>query len=604
LYTVTGALSASPRLSVSCHVIDLRTLLLKPAKGREPLTAVVAGSGQVTRCAVETRADLLFVLSAGLYRTLGTGSLASFLPYGNANDQTEQLLREHVMPRAGNVPVIAGILGHDPTRPLGERFQRLRALGVSGVVNWPAVGFVDGTLRALIEAEGLGVDAELDMLQQARAAGFSTFGFALQPEDVERLAPGADAFVLDLGLTRSVRDVQTKGDELRQAIARLNSMMRAAERSGPNRLCLAFGGPITEAEDVEQIFRHSGVHGFAGGSVFERIPVHDAVSSTIRRFKSVAAGRLARSEAHSFGDMIGCGSTMRQVFDLIRRAAPHDVNICIEGESGTGKELVATQLHRLSKRADQPFVTLNCGALPESLLESELFGHEKGAFTGAERRRPGKFELAHRGTLFLDEIGDLSPRGQVALLRVLQQREVIRVGGETPIPVDVRVFCASNRPLARLVEVGDFRADLYYRLNALTIELPPLRARPEDLPPLVEAVLAELRVRLGRPGLRLSMAFEEKLRQHAWPGNVRELQHVITQAALREEEPLLGGTFFIPQAARPERRSLDGFTDQFSTESRRTRAEQALRLANGNKSRAAATLGVTRKTFYAWLRET
>ncbi len=338
------------------------------------------------------------------------------------------------------------------------------------------------------------------------------------------------------------------------------------------------------------------MQGFAGGSVFERIPVQDAIGATIRRFKSVAASRFARTENVSLGEMIGSGTAMRQVFDLIRRAAPHDVNICIEGESGTGKELVATQLHRLSPRADRPFVTLNCGAMPESLLESELFGHEKGAFTGAERRRPGKFELAHRGTLFLDEIGDLSPRGQVALLRVLQQREVIRVGGETPFPVDVRVFCASNRPLAALVEAGEFRADLYYRLNALTVELPPLRRRREDLPLLVKAILASLTVRLSRPGLSLSPTFEDKLRRHAWPGNVRELQHVVTQAVLREDGPTLFGTFFDPQqTCRAEAAS--------SPPSLRSQAEQALRDAQGNKSRAAATLGVTRKTLYRWLRQ-
>ncbi len=408
--------------------------------------------------------------------------------------------------------------------------------------------------------------------------------------------------MLDLGLTRSVEDIHTKDDELRQAIVRLNQMLRTAANHAPGRPCLAFGGPITDAEDVEQIFHHTGIHGFAGGSVFERIPVENAVGATIRRFKSVAAGQQARTENVSFGDMIGCGPAMNQVFDLIRRVAPHDVNVCVEGESGTGKELVATQLHRLSRRADQPFVTLNCGALPESLLESELFGHEKGAFTGAERRRPGKFELAHHGTLFLDEIGDLSPRGQVALLRVLQQREVIRVGGETPFAVDVRVFCASNRPLAKLVDAGQFRADLYYRLSAMTIELPPLRERLEDLPPLIESVLAALRVRLNRPGLRLSPGFENLLRCHPWPGNVREFQHVISQAALREDGPVLSGAFF-ESRLRPRGSSLLVGISRTSSGSHRQLAEQAVQANDGNKSRAAAQLGITRKTLYQWLRE-
>jgi len=570
-------------------------LLIRAATAATPLTAVVAGSGLVTRCAVEAEADLIFVLNAGLYRTLGTGSLASFLPFGNANDQTERLLREQVLPRSESTPVIAGVLAHDPTLPMEERLARLQQMGVAGVVNWPAVGFVDGTFRQALEDEGLGVAAEVAMLHRARERGFATFGFALSPTDVRSLAPASDAFVLDLGLTRAIEDVRTKADELQHAIARLNVMRRIAEAAAPGRPCLVFGGPITDAADVEQVFRHSGVQGFAGGSVFERIPVQEAIGATIRRFKSVAAGRVARSDETAFGEMTGIGPAMRGVFDLIRQTAPHDVNVCIEGESGTGKELVATQLHRLSRRADQPFVTLNCGAMPESLLESELFGHEKGAFTGAERRRPGKFELAHRGTLFLDEIADLSPRGQVALLRVLQQREVIRVGGETPFPVDVRVLCASNRPLAILVESGEFRADLYYRLNALTIELPPLRRRLEDLPLLVRGILASLEVRLSRPGLDISPSFEHRLRQHAWPGNVRELQHVVTQAALREDGPMLIGAFFDARSGTVDAQS--------HAPSPRLRAERALREANGNKSRAAATLGVTRKTLYAWLRK-
>ncbi len=167
---------------------DLAKLLKRNATTGIPLTAVVAGSGLVTRCAVEAGADLLFVLNAGLYRTLGTGSLASFLPFGNANDQTEQLLREQVMPRSGGIPVVAGVLAGDPTLSTEERLARLRELGVAGVVNWPAVGFIDGTFRDVLEAEGLGLDAEAEMLHMARAQGFSTFGFTLRPDEVERLA--------------------------------------------------------------------------------------------------------------------------------------------------------------------------------------------------------------------------------------------------------------------------------------------------------------------------------------------------------------------------------------------------------------------------------
>jgi len=397
----------------------LRALLDRPRGSTDRLLAVVAGSGQIARCAAEAGADFLLVLSAGAYRTLGAGSLASFLAYGNANDQTEALLRKQILPVCGKLHVVAGVLAGDPTQPPAKRFARLRELGVAGVTNWPAVGFVDGTLRRAMEAEGAGVAGEVAMLQAAAAAGFATFGFALEPEAARAFAAaGIDALVLNLGLTREVEDVHERRDQLQQALVRLREMQEAARRTGRRPVTLAFGGPATTPADLEQILRHADVSGYAGGSVFERLPVRESVTATISHFKRAAAPGGSDAET-GLGDMVGRSERMRALFRLIERVAPRDVNIVIEGESGTGKELVASLLHRLSPRAPHAFVTLNCGAIAESLLESELFGHEKGAFTGAHRRRLGKFELAHRGTLFLDEIADLSPHAQVSLLRVL-----------------------------------------------------------------------------------------------------------------------------------------------------------------------------------------
>lgn len=301
------------------------------------------------------------------------------------------------------------------------------------------------------------------------------------------------------------------------------------------------------------------------------------------------------------GDMIGSSTPMRRVFDLIKRVAPRDVNIVIQGESGTGKELVATLLHKLSPRGTRAFVTLNCGAIAESLLESELFGHEKGAFTGAHRRRLGKFELAHRGTLFLDEIADLSPHAQVSLLRALQQREITRVGGEGAIPVDVRIVSASHQDLAERVAAGLFRADLYYRLNGLTMVIPPLRERPADLPLLAETILRRLCVQWNLPPRRISARFLERMTRHAWPGNVRELQHIIGQALLLEDSRVLDGIHFQVEP-HGEQRSSPPALENISV-SRRETAEHALQAANGNKSAAAARLGITRKTLYAWLQK-
>jgi DNA-binding NtrC family response regulator/predicted TIM-barrel enzyme len=579
--------------------------LVKTNPGRnQPVVAVVAGSGLVASCAVEAGADILMVLNAGLYRSLGAGSLAAFLPYGNANDQTETLLREQILPRAKGVPIVAGVFAADETVGLETRLRRLRGLGVEGVVNWPAIGFLDGRFREAVEEEGLGTRCEAKMLVLARSMGFVAFGFALTPQEVACfLEAGVEGLILDLGLTRDVADVRQRRDQLQTAIVRLNGMLAAAEREAPGRLCLAFGGPITTPEDLEQVFRYSEIHGFAGGSVFERLPVQSVLTSTVRRFKSVAIGRGENPDDSGLDALIGRSAAMQEVFQLIRQVAPYDVNVCIEGETGTGKELVAMQLHRLSNRASGPFITLNCGAIPETLLESELFGHEKGAFTSADRRRLGKFELAQGGTLFLDEIADLSPRGQVALLRAIQQREITRVGGDRSLAIDVRIIAASNQSLREAVRKNRFREDLYYRLNYITISVPPLRDRLGDLPLLARDILARLEIQLDRKRLGLSSSFHEKMSRHCWPGNVRELEHVLGQAALREERSILEGRHFTPfplQAEHDRRNALHD--DAQSPLDRKTRARQALAQMQGNKSRAAAALGITRKTLYAWLR--
>ncbi|MCA9090466.1 MAG: sigma 54-interacting transcriptional regulator [Planctomycetaceae bacterium] len=558
---------------------------------------VVPGSGLIVRAAVDAGADALIVLNAGVYRSLGTGSLAAFLPYGNANDQTEALLREHVLPRSAGLPIVAGVFAADPTLPLDDRLSRLKDLGVEGITNWPAMGFLDGATGAQLEADGLGSTLEAEMLARARELGFVTFGFALNVRDVERfLDVGVEGIILDVGLTHVSGDIRTKRDDLQQAISGLNQLSKAVERR-PECVKIAFGGPITTSEDLAEVFRHSSIHGFAGGSVFERLPVSEIVGATLRRFKSVAVSERGNSTSALQG-VIGRTPVMQRIFELIRRVAPQDITVCIEGESGTGKELVAAQLHRLSPRANHPFITLNCGAIPESLMESELFGHERGAFTGAERRRPGKFELANRGTLFLDEIADLSPRGQVALLRVLQEREVSRVGGDETIPVDVRILAASNRPLAGLVAAGAFRADLFYRLSTISIQLPPLRDRLDDIPLLIEAFLTDLRIRLNRDVLGVSPLFLDKLMYHDWPGNVRELGQVIHRCAILEDGAILeGGAFELcTDFSSPESSAAP------SPPSNHVLALHALRQANGNKSKAAAALNVTRKTFYRWLR--
>ncbi|MBN2495658.1 MAG: sigma-54-dependent Fis family transcriptional regulator [Deltaproteobacteria bacterium] len=236
-----------------------------------------------------------------------------------------------------------------------------------------------------------------------------------------------------------------------------------------------------------------------------------------------------------FSSMVGDSAAMQAVFETVRKVAPADSSVLITGESGTGKELVARALHDLSRRKARSFIRVNCGALAETLLESEMFGHEKGAFTGAGRRKMGRFELADGGTIFLDEIGEIGPALQLKLLRVLQEREFERVGGEETLSVDVRVIAATNQDLQVLVAEGRFRQDLYYRLHIVPIHLPSLRERPEDIAPLAQHFLEKLRARTGKRFQGISDEALEVLSSYRWPGNVRELENVLEQAMIFAE---------------------------------------------------------------------
>ncbi len=243
-----------------------------------------------------------------------------------------------------------------------------------------------------------------------------------------------------------------------------------------------------------------------------------------------ALSQEAPRRRYSLDNVVGHSKTMQRVFAEVHQAAPSRSTVLLRGESGTGKEEIARAIHYLSPRKEAPFIKVNCAALTESLLESELFGHEKGAFTGAVGERKGRFELAHGGTLFLDEVGDISPGFQAKLLRVLQEREFERVGGSRPVKVDVRLICATNRDLERMVQRGEYRADLYYRINVVSIFLPPLRERRDDIPPLVAHFLDRYNKENHRQ-LKVTPEAMQVLSNCYWPGNVRELQNCIERTA-------------------------------------------------------------------------
>ncbi len=303
-------------------------------------------------------------------------------------------------------------------------------------------------------------------------------------------------------------------------------------------------------------------------------------------------------------ELLGQSAAMRHVLEAIETVAPNDTTVLITGESGTGKELVARALHAASPRRFHPLVAIHCGALTETLLESELFGHEKGAFTGAQYRKKGKFEVAEGGTVFLDEIGDISLKTQTDLLRVLQEREIVRVGGNQPIKVDFRCVAATNRDLKAMVEDGRFRPDLYYRLNVFNIHLPPLRDRREDIPLLVQHFVDKFAAAMNRKIARVSPEALRLLEQERWPGNVRELENAIERAmVVAQGSELRPGDFLLaPPLPRPAAGA------QALEEVEKVHILHVLDECHGNQSRAAELLGIDRVTLhhrlkrYGWTR--
>lgn len=296
-------------------------------------------------------------------------------------------------------------------------------------------------------------------------------------------------------------------------------------------------------------------------------------------------------------ELIFLGPAMEQVRLMVREVAPTTASVLLSGASGTGKEVLARVIHAWSPRRDQPFVAVNCAALVESLLESELFGHERGAFTGAVAARKGRFELADGGTLFLDEVGEIAPSVQVKLLRVLQERVVERVGGMSPVPVDVRVIAATNRDLKALVAEGKFREDLFYRLNVFPLRLPRLAERVDAILPLANFFRSKFAARFGKKVDLFSDAAQEELRRYPWPGNIRELQNVVERAVILARVEIDPGHLNLEAGrdCRPGGGELKGVE--------REAIERVLREAAGNRRKAAATLGISLRTLQYRLKE-
>ncbi len=392
---------------------------------------------------------------------------------------------------------------------------------------------------------------------------------------------------LDLGLPPSVDDV-TEGLATLEQLLALDPLTKIVVVTGNSER-------VNALKAVEM-----------GAYDFIPKPIHiEALRIVLERAEYLAAlerDNKALMEKRAQGpieEFLGTSEAMQKVFDLIRRVANTNVSVLVLGESGTGKELAARAIHRQSSRRQGPFVAINCGAIPETLLESELFGHEKGAFTGAHTQRKGRIEMAHGGTLFLDEIGELSPPLQVKLLRFLQNNQVERVGGRETVDIDVRVVAATNLDLRKAMHEGKFREDLYYRLCGVEISIPPLRDRGSDVVLLAQAFLGRFSAEARKKITGFSRQAQQTIESYHWPGNVRELENRIQRAVIMAEGRQITSGDLELEAAAP------GYAGKSLREAREVLERQMIKAAlsrhKGNITRAAQELGLTRPTLYEFL---
>jgi two-component system response regulator PilR (NtrC family) len=387
-------------------------------------------------------------------------------------------------------------------------------------------------------------------------------------------------------------------------------LLREAKRIAPDIVSIvmtAFASTDTAVEAL-RLGAADYVHKSPNAASELRLRVGRELERKRLQQENVLLKRALRS-SHQFSNIIGTSSPMLAVFQLVETIAPTSSTVLITGESGTGKELVARAIHVNSPRRERPFVALNCGALSETLLDSELFGHMRGAFTGADSNKKGLIEVAEKGTIFLDEIGEMSPVVQVKLLRVLQERKFRRLGGTEEIDADIRILAATNRDLSKMVAEGEFREDLFYRINVIPVRLPPLRERIDDIPLLAEHFVARFAAQMGKPITGISGSALARLKLHDWPGNIRELENAMERAVALEQSPTILIDSLPEQLTEHEAGPASGaastevFPDAgFDLERHVQHIEreyiaQALRRAGGVKVKAAELLGMSFRSF-------
>jgi len=530
----------------------------------------------------------------------GSGEVLSFHLVGAAGGERDAMIRE-----------LADVLGagreavrqRDRGRRRVERLERIIEISR----HWSQTQRTDDLLQQIAEASTQLLAAERASIFLWDQANRSLVGRpALGVEDNELRLPDDAGVVGQVVRTGEPRRVD-RDEAQREVDRRVDRKLGFQTR---NLLCVPLRSPRGDLFGAfEMLNKIGGDFTDEDQTALTELAAHAAIAleNTQQYERLLRVQRHLTEQAAERVRMIGECPVIESLRSTIARIADTDLALLIQGENGTGKEIVAQLIHYLSHRRDQPLVAVNCAALTETLLESELFGHEKGAFTDAHTARPGKFELAGGGTLFLDEIGDMSPGGQAKLLRVLEEKVVVRVGGSRPIHTDARVIAATNQNLARMVRERRFREDLFFRLNVVTLDLPPLRERGEDVLLLAEHFLDEFSVKARRKPLKLTAAARKRLLSHTWPGNIRELRNLMERLAyLAQGDTVEAEDLSFILAPDPASTAIFALDQTLNAATRRFQSEYVTRqiaAARGNMTAAAERLGLHRSNLYRKMRQ-
>jgi len=580
-------------------------------KNKEPIIGVSIGNGRSAKHAEYGGADMIATLNAGRFRMGGVASTASLLPFNNSNEYVFDFATKEVLPKIHDIPVLFGACAQDPLINHDEFIDKLIEVGFQGINNFPTVSIIDGAYREALEAEGEGFIHEVNLIRKANEKGMFTVAFAVTLEEAMMMANAdADVLCLHFGWTYVRQPPKDEIDSyVNNLIQRANVVFEEIKKIKPNIIPMIYGGAIVRNQDViKRFYKETDTVGYFGGSVFDTIPLEGSMAEATESFKNMNRLSLLEMEneklkkllkkREGIGSVLGNSSKVKELVTWIKKVSNHNANILIEGESGTGKDLVVKVVHYNSNRASHPLRKLNCASIPKTMIASELFGYEKGAFSGADKRHIGRIESANPGTLFLDNVTELDLNVQAKLLRVIQDGEFERVGGSETIKLDVRVVSTTSKDIRQEMVNGNFREDLYYLLTVLNRTLPPLRDHKEDIPIYVNAFLKQIEERYHHK-FEVTDLVMNAFMFYDWPGNVRELKNVLERGVILCENNMIDISCL--PGAFSQYILVDDKVNYIKNSSMLIEKElilSELLKVNWNQTKVASKLGISRRTLY------